>query len=111
MEGYRKILESQRTLIDTQIRWAVESMTDKPDASGDDWRAAALCQKLDPELFDDTYRNNPQIEMAKIACGVCLVSDQCLNYALKSNENALIYGGLTSKERRALRRKMNRSLR
>jgi WhiB family redox-sensing transcriptional regulator len=75
------------------------------------WRAKAACLDEDPELFFPTGSTGPaleQIAAAKAVCQRCPVITQCLQWALKTNQDAGIWGGLTEDERRALRRKRQR---
>ncbi|MBC7564996.1 WhiB family transcriptional regulator [Candidatus Saccharibacteria bacterium] len=79
-----------------------------------DWRTNAECKKADPELFFPVGETSPgdldQIERAKAFCVRCLVVDQCLEYALDTNQAFGVWGGLGEDERRALKRRahMNR---
>jgi WhiB family redox-sensing transcriptional regulator len=43
--------------------------------------------------------------MALEICGGCKVTEDCLEYALESNQRSGIWGGTTEKERRSLRRR------
>ena len=42
--------------------------------------------------------------LAKEVCGVCVVRVECLDEAIRGDERFGIWGGLTERERRALRR-------
>lgn len=42
---------------------------------------------------------------AKGICAVCPVIEDCLEYALETNQRAGIWGGTSEKERKSLRRK------
>ena len=46
-----------------------------------------------------------QIARAKEVCGECPVNTQCLDYALETNQDAGIWGGLDEEERRNIRRR------
>ncbi|MDU5308733.1 MAG: WhiB family transcriptional regulator, partial [Varibaculum cambriense] len=41
---------------------------------------------------------------AKAVCELCEVRDECLSYALENDERFGIWGGLSERERRRLRR-------
>ena len=77
-----------------------------------DWRAKAACVNEDPELFFPTggvsvaYR---QIEAAKSVCRSCKAIDECLKYALDTNQDYGIWGGMSEDERRALKRRVMRA--
>ncbi|WP_428512067.1 WhiB family transcriptional regulator [Pseudonocardia sp.] len=71
-----------------------------------DWRAAAVCAQVDPELFfaeaDRGRAYEAQVAAAKAVCAVCPVRAECLSFA-----RALPYGvagGLAPEERRGLTR-------
>ncbi len=79
-----------------------------------DWRAQAACRDEDPELFfpvGNTGAALKQIEEAKAVCRTCPVIDQCLKWALDTNQDSGIWGGLTEDERRALKRRAMRARR
>jgi WhiB family redox-sensing transcriptional regulator len=72
-----------------------------------DWRCNAACLDEDPELFFPVGTTGPaltQIERAKAVCRRCDVTAQCLEWALETNQDAGIWGGLSEDERRTLRR-------
>lgn len=71
------------------------------------WRAHALCRDTDPDLFfpvGTTGHALVQIERAKEVCNECLAKEDCLEFALETNQDSGIWGGLSEEERRALRR-------
>ena len=73
-----------------------------------DWRHSALCREQDPELFFPIGTTGPaerQIELAKAVCGRCVVTTDCLSWAMETAQDAGIWGGLTEDERRALKRR------
>ncbi|GMA89834.1 hypothetical protein GCM10025869_03630 [Homoserinibacter gongjuensis] len=77
-----------------------------------DWRDKAACLTVDPELFFPVGNTGPavdQIEKAKTVCGRCTVSEQCLQYALETNQDSGVWGGLSEDERRALKRRAARA--
>ncbi|MCI0425303.1 MAG: WhiB family transcriptional regulator [Actinobacteria bacterium] len=45
------------------------------------------------------------IARAKAVCAGCPVADECLSWALETNQTEGIWGGHTAKERRSLRRR------
>jgi WhiB family redox-sensing transcriptional regulator len=67
------------------------------------WQEDALCAQTDPEAFfpekGDSTRD------AKRICAQCTVRAECLEYALKNDERFGIWGGLSERERRRLRRR------
>lgn len=71
------------------------------------WRADALCRDTDPELFfpvGTTGQALVQIDRAKHVCGQCPVKFDCLEFALDTNQDSGIWGGLSEEERRSIRR-------
>ena len=71
------------------------------------WRDHALCRDTDPELFfpvGTTGLALVAIDRAKQVCGECEVRVACLDFALETNQDSGIWGGLSEEERRAIRR-------
>ena len=71
------------------------------------WRDEALCRDTDPELFfpiGTTGLALVQIDRAKQVCAECTVRTECLDFALETNQDAGVWGGLSEEERRAIRR-------
>lgn len=76
-----------------------------------DWRTAAACRDEDPELFFPIGTTGPaaeQADAAKRICMRCEVREECLEFAIASNQDAGVWGGLTEDERRTLRRQRQR---
>ncbi len=76
-----------------------------------DWRHRAACRAEDPELFFPVGNTGPsllQIEEAKTVCRRCPVMEQCLDWALTTNQDAGVWGGLSEDERRSLKRRVAR---
>jgi WhiB family transcriptional regulator, redox-sensing transcriptional regulator len=71
------------------------------------WRSNAICRDTDPDLFfpvGTTGQALLQISRAKEVCGECPVSTDCLEYALETNQDSGIWGGLDEEQRRMIRR-------
>lgn len=66
------------------------------------WQADALCAQTDPEAFFPEKGGSTR--EAKKVCDGCEVRAQCLEYALENDERFGIWGGLSERERRKLRR-------
>jgi WhiB family redox-sensing transcriptional regulator len=78
------------------------------------WLNKARCLNADPELFFPVGNTGPaleQIEQAKTICRHCDVSAQCLEYAIKENQDTGVWGGLSEDERRSLKRRYARARR
>lgn len=76
-----------------------------------DWRQRAACIDEDPELFFPVGTTGPaldQLERAKSVCHRCQVVDECLEWALATNQDAGVWGGMSEEERRSLRRSRGR---
>ena len=71
-----------------------------PDAT--EWMRTGLCAQTDPAAFHP--EKGEPTRPAKSVCAVCPVREQCLSYALETNQQFGVWGGHSAKERRALRR-------
>lgn len=67
-----------------------------------EWQERALCAQTDPEAFFPEKGGSTR--EAKRICGGCDVRAECLDYALAHDERFGIWGGLSERERRRLRR-------
>jgi WhiB family redox-sensing transcriptional regulator len=68
----------------------------------DQWQDRALCAQTDPEAFFPEKGGSTR-EAKKICLG-CEVRHECLEYALAHDERFGIWGGLSERERRRLKR-------
>jgi len=68
-----------------------------------DWQERALCSQTDPEAFFPEKGSSTR--EAKRTCTRCEVRDECLEYAVSRNEKFGIWGGLTERQRRKLKRR------
>lgn len=66
------------------------------------WQRDALCAQTDPEAFFPEKGGSTR--EAKSVCATCQVRAECLEYALMNDERFGIWGGLSERERRRLRR-------
>src|SRR3982074_2005481 len=66
------------------------------------WQDYANCLGVDPDLFFP--ERGASTREAKEVCRGCVVREDCLEYALANGEKFGIWGGLSERERRALRR-------
>lgn len=67
------------------------------------WQADSLCAQTDPEAFFPEKGGSTRD--AKKICASCDVRAQCLDYALQNDERFGIWGGLSERERRKLRKR------
>src|SRR5690606_29448858 len=66
------------------------------------WQQYANCLGVDPDLFFP--ERGASTREAKEVCRGCVVRAQCLEYALVHSEKFGIWGGLSERERRRIRR-------
>ena len=77
------------------------------------WRDYAACLTEDPELFFPIGTTGPallQEKEAKAVCGACEVRDTCLSWALRTGQDAGVWG-VSEDERRSMRRAQARARR
>ncbi len=67
------------------------------------WQERALCAQTDPEAFFPEKGGSTRD--AKRVCLSCDVRSECLEYALAHDERFGIWGGLSERERRRLKRR------
>ena len=72
------------------------------DAEGLAWQDRALCAQTDPEAFFP--EKGVSTREAKKVCRTCEVRAECLEYALEHDERFGIWGGLSERERRRIKR-------
>ncbi|PWJ53072.1 WhiB family transcriptional regulator, redox-sensing transcriptional regulator [Quadrisphaera granulorum] len=68
-----------------------------------DWQERALCAQTDPESFFPEKGGSTR--EAKRVCMSCEVRVPCLEYALANDERFGIWGGLSERERRRVKRR------
>jgi WhiB family redox-sensing transcriptional regulator len=71
------------------------------------WMDRAACTGVDPDLFFPPKGDSVPGESAtaaKAVCASCPVRDDCLQYALTTNQRYGVWGGMTWTERRGLRK-------
>jgi WhiB family redox-sensing transcriptional regulator len=66
------------------------------------WQKYANCMGVDPDLFFP--ERGASTREAKEVCRGCVVRDACLEYALSNGEKFGIWGGMSERERRRIRR-------
>src|SRR6478735_3198813 len=66
------------------------------------WQEQANCLGVDPDLFFP--ERGASTKEAKAVCRGCQVREDCLEYALANGEKFGIWGGLSERERRRIRR-------
>jgi WhiB family redox-sensing transcriptional regulator len=66
------------------------------------WQDQANCLGVDPDLFFP--ERGASTREAKEVCRGCVVREDCLEYALANGEKFGIWGGMSERERRRIRR-------
>ncbi|MGH3719900.1 MAG: WhiB family transcriptional regulator [Pseudonocardiaceae bacterium] len=91
------------------ISWPVDGVGEDQGGWGlfggldqQDWQERALCAQTDPEAFFPEKGGSTR--EAKRICAGCEVRAECLEYALTFDERFGIWGGLSERERRRLKR-------
>jgi WhiB family redox-sensing transcriptional regulator len=78
------------------------ALSDGSAATKQGWHDDALCAQTDPEAFFPEKGGSTR--EAKKICAGCPVRAECLESALANDERFGIWGGLSERERRRLRR-------
>ncbi|HJL83711.1 MAG TPA: WhiB family transcriptional regulator, partial [Acidimicrobiales bacterium] len=73
----------------------------KPDLDID-WQEYSNCLGVDPDLFFP--ERGASTREAKDVCRACVVRTDCLEFALQNGEKFGIWGGMSERERRRIRR-------
>ena len=66
------------------------------------WQGRANCMGVDPELFFP--ERGASTREAKEVCRGCVVRGDCLEFAIANSEKFGIWGGMSERERRRVRR-------
>lgn len=67
-----------------------------------DWKSLGNCLGVDPHIFFP--ERGGSTKSAKLICHTCPAKEECLEYALDQGIKHGIWGGLSEKERRRIRR-------
>jgi WhiB family redox-sensing transcriptional regulator len=85
----------------TVISADVTAEQDVPEvAEEESWQDFGLCAQTDPESFFPEKGGSTRI--SKQICSNCPVIQECLNWALETDERFGIWGGLSERERRRI---------
>ncbi len=82
---------------------AMPELEDEGEGGLLSWQERALCAQTDPEAFFPEKGGSTR--EAKRVCLTCDVRSECLEYALANDERFGIWGGLSERERRKLRKR------
>jgi WhiB family redox-sensing transcriptional regulator len=80
----------------------MKALQPESEDGGQRWQERANCLGVDPDLFFP--ERGASTREAKGVCRGCEVQDECLEYALAHGEKFGIWGGLSERERRRVRR-------
>lgn len=85
--------------------WSGEASLIRPEP----WMQDAACAQTDPELFFPSKGEVPVADQARAVCAGCPVADQCLTFALRTEQRHGIWGGLTTRQRGELVKRQRRA--
>jgi WhiB family redox-sensing transcriptional regulator len=91
MDGYRAKLRSAVTIVD--------KLADVIDEGDTSWIRKAKCKGMGNETFFPARGDTKFLSEAKAVCNACEVSDDCLSYAIRTEQTAGIWGGKSGRER------------
>lgn len=72
----------------------------------DSWMRDGACRKLTPKQVDQIFFPDRGVstEPAKAVCAQCPVKEQCLDYAMNNCERFGVWGGVSERTRREMRK-------
>lgn len=73
-----------------------------------EWRDLAACKDTDPESYFPVGTSGAALDLidrARSTCQICPVVEECLMYALETNQEAGVWGGYAEDDRRRLRKR------
>src|SRR4051795_9093413 len=92
----RRVEEGRNTVRELYL---LDEMTEEDGG----WQERGLCAQTDPEAFFPEKGGSTR--EAKKVCLTCDVRQECLEYALENDERFGIWGGLSERERRKLKKR------
>lgn len=72
------------------------------------WRDHAACKGMPRDLFFPKHVGKSTTAAAKQVCASCPVREDCLDYATRTRQTFGVWGGLSEKQRRTVRRQYRR---
>lgn len=97
----RKNEQQNRTANTGKSKVTLALYNEHPASLG--FKALASCRGVDPRVFFPSDSVGEAI--AKEVCQGCVVRQECLDYAVKNNEDHGVWGGLSERERRSIRKR------
>lgn len=90
------------------LQWTMAGESRRLLATDDKpWAEDSLCGQVDGDLW--FTEDLAERRAAKAICHVCPVREECLAYAVETNQRYGIWGGLSQHQRRKFRRRFCRS--
>ena len=86
----------------TAVRFVEVEVTVEETPDEYAWMFHARCRGINPAEFFPS--DGTGVETAQRVCAACPVTSECLEYALQHGEKFGIWGGLSERERRRVRR-------
>ena len=74
-----------------------------------EWMDQASCKGL-TNIFFPGRGDTSAVKLAELICSQCPVQQQCLEYAIRNIEFIGIWGGMSERKRRIMRRQMRKEL-
>jgi WhiB family redox-sensing transcriptional regulator len=90
-------------VLDTALLGAPLGFAAEEETTALSWQERSLCAQTDPEAFFPEKGGSTR--EAKKVCVGCDVRAECLEYALANDERFGIWGGLSERERRKLKKR------
>ena len=87
----------------TPVGYDAQDVLGQESQEGLTWQERSLCAQTDPEAFFPEKGGSTR--EAKKVCVGCEVRAECLEYALEHDERFGIWGGLSERERRKLKKR------
>ena len=84
------------------MRITIATEAAEPEMDAENWQDLANCLGVDPDLFFP--ERGASTREAKEVCRGCVVREECLEFALANGEKFGIWGGMSERERRRIRR-------
>jgi WhiB family redox-sensing transcriptional regulator len=82
------------------------------DLDQEAWMEEGSCVYANTELFfpvGSSMKAIKQSNEAKAICNECVVKIDCLEYAIRTNQDSGVWGGTTEEERKSLRREYRKN--
>lgn len=95
--------ELKRSLGEHTVNHAARPLRLLVEEKPRDWRERSLCAQTDPEAFHPEKGGSTR--EAKKVCLNCEVREECLQWALDNDERYGIWGGMSERERRKLKKR------